>query len=250
MEGTRLSLRLHAKCRNLLAFCTVAVAIGSCSPEPCPDVNECGTTLTASCGRFAACQNTEGSYDCMCSPGYVLVSGGTMFRNESENTCQEQHLSSLPQSVTTRIKGPSPTRAPKGFNTPGISFPTWTSPPGINSKGFSHFLRKINDLGRDYNSASTLDTIQVQAGPRGVLVTCKDEEEDPALAVFTYMGLSLSLLCLLLAALTFLLCKAIQNTSTSLHLQLSLCLFLAHLLFLMAIDRTEIKVLCTITAGT
>lgn len=31
----------------------------------------------------------------------------------------EQHLSSLPPSVTTRIKGPSPTRAPKGFNAPG-----------------------------------------------------------------------------------------------------------------------------------
>ena len=69
------------------------------------------------------------------------------------------------------------------------------------------------------------------------------QEEDPALTVITYVGLSLSLLCLLLAALTFLLCKAIQNTSTSLHLQLSLCLFLAHLLFLTAIDRTENKVL-------
>ena len=68
------------------------------------------------------------------------------------------------------------------------------------------------------------------------------QEEDPALTVITYVGLSLSLLCLLLAALTFLLCKAIQNTSTSLHLQLSLCLFLAHLLFLTAIDRTESKV--------
>ncbi|EPQ10005.1 EGF-like module-containing mucin-like hormone receptor-like 2 [Myotis brandtii] len=75
------------------------------------------------------------------------------------------------------------------------------------------------------------------------------QEEDPALAVITYVGLSLSLLCLLLAALTFLLCKAIQNTSTSLHLQLSLCLFLAHLLFLTAIDRTEPKVLCAIIAG-
>lgn len=61
--------------------------------------------------------------------------------------------------------------------------------------------------------------------------------------MITYVGLSLSLLCLLLAALTFLLCKAIQNTSTSLHLQLSICLFLAHLLFLTAIDRTEPKVL-------
>ncbi|KAM7140873.1 adhesion G protein-coupled receptor E2-like [Molossus nigricans] len=82
-----------------------------------------------------------------------------------------------------------------------------------------------------------------------ILMAYYDVQEDAALAVITSMGLSLSLLCLLLAALTFLLCKAIQNTSTSLHLQLSLCLFLAHLLFLMAIDRTEPKVLCTITAG-
>uniref|UniRef100_A0A8C5XXJ0 Adhesion G protein-coupled receptor E3 n=1 Tax=Microcebus murinus TaxID=30608 RepID=A0A8C5XXJ0_MICMU len=67
------------------------------------------------------------------------------------------------------------------------------------------------------------------------------QEEDPVLAVVTYVGLGLSLLCLLLAALTFLL--------TSLHLQLSLCLFLAHLLFLTAIDRTEPQALCALVAG-
>ncbi|XP_037679754.1 putative adhesion G protein-coupled receptor E4P isoform X2 [Choloepus didactylus] len=72
---------------------------------------------------------------------------------------------------------------------------------------------------------------------------------DPVLTVITYAGLSLSLLCLLLAALTFLLCRSIQNTSTSLHLQLSLCLFFAHLLFLTGIDQTEPKVLCSIIAG-
>uniref|UniRef100_A0A2K5C1Z3 Adhesion G protein-coupled receptor E3 n=1 Tax=Aotus nancymaae TaxID=37293 RepID=A0A2K5C1Z3_AOTNA len=82
-----------------------------------------------------------------------------------------------------------------------------------------------------------------------VLMALTSQEEDPMLTVITYVGLSLSLLCLLLAALTFLLCKAIQNTSTSLHLQLSLCLFLAHLLFLMGIDQTEPKVLCAIIAG-
>ncbi|XP_055285793.1 adhesion G protein-coupled receptor E3 isoform X2 [Moschus berezovskii] len=82
-----------------------------------------------------------------------------------------------------------------------------------------------------------------------VLMALHGQEEDPALTVITYVGLSLSLLCLLLAALTFLLCKAIQNISTSLHLQLSLCLFLAHLLFLTAFDRTENKVLCAIIAG-
>ncbi|XP_076975702.1 adhesion G protein-coupled receptor E3 isoform X2 [Tamandua tetradactyla] len=82
-----------------------------------------------------------------------------------------------------------------------------------------------------------------------VLVAYKSQEEDPVLAMITYVGLGLSLLCLFLAALTFLLCKAIQNVSTSLHLQLSICLFLAHLLFLVGIDQTEPKVLCAIIAG-
>ncbi|KAM9244331.1 adhesion G protein-coupled receptor E4-like [Dugong dugon] len=72
---------------------------------------------------------------------------------------------------------------------------------------------------------------------------------DLALAVITCTGLSLSLLCLLLAAFTFLLCRSIQNTSTSLHLQLSFCLFLAHLLFLVGIDKTEPEVLCSVIAG-
>uniref|UniRef100_A0A8C3W0L6 Adhesion G protein-coupled receptor E3 n=1 Tax=Catagonus wagneri TaxID=51154 RepID=A0A8C3W0L6_9CETA len=82
-----------------------------------------------------------------------------------------------------------------------------------------------------------------------VLMAFHSQKEDPALRVITYVGLSLSLLCLLLAALTFLLCKPIQNTSTSLHLQLSICLFLAHLLFLTAIGQTEPQVLCAIIAG-
>uniref|UniRef100_M3Y6U3 Adhesion G protein-coupled receptor E4P n=1 Tax=Mustela putorius furo TaxID=9669 RepID=M3Y6U3_MUSPF len=74
-------------------------------------------------------------------------------------------------------------------------------------------------------------------------------EVDPVLTMITYVGLSLSLLCLFLAALTFLLCRTIQNISTSLHLQLSICLFLAHLLFLTGIERTKSKVLCSIIAG-
>ncbi|GAB5567626.1 adhesion G protein-coupled receptor E4-like isoform X1 [Prionailurus iriomotensis] len=75
------------------------------------------------------------------------------------------------------------------------------------------------------------------------------QEVDPVLTMITYVGLSLSLLCLLLAALTFLLCRPIQNTSTFLHLQLSICLFLAHLLFLTGIDQTKPEVLCSIIAG-
>ncbi|XP_072458165.1 adhesion G protein-coupled receptor E3-like isoform X2 [Notamacropus eugenii] len=82
-----------------------------------------------------------------------------------------------------------------------------------------------------------------------VLIASVELEEDPVLTVITYVGLSLSLLCLFLAALTFLLCRAIKGTSTFLHLQLSLCLFLANLIFLIGIKQTQPKIVCSIIAG-
>uniref|UniRef100_A0A452GS12 G-protein coupled receptors family 2 profile 2 domain-containing protein n=1 Tax=Gopherus agassizii TaxID=38772 RepID=A0A452GS12_9SAUR len=69
------------------------------------------------------------------------------------------------------------------------------------------------------------------------------------LTIITYVGLTLSLLCLFLAILTFLLCRSICNVSTSLHLQLCLCLFLADLLFLTAATRTGSRVACAVIAG-
>ncbi|CAM4692967.1 unnamed protein product [Caretta caretta] len=74
-------------------------------------------------------------------------------------------------------------------------------------------------------------------------------EESYPLTVVTYVGLTFSLLCLLLAILTFLLCRSIRNVSTSLHLQLCLCLFLADLLFLTAETRTRSQVVCAVIAG-
>ena len=59
-------------------------------PLPCcvPDINECAPPTAVSCGKGADCQNTEGSYHCICVPGYELASGAPVFRNENENTCQ------------------------------------------------------------------------------------------------------------------------------------------------------------------
>ncbi|XP_043388984.1 adhesion G protein-coupled receptor E3 isoform X4 [Chelonia mydas] len=73
-------------------------------------------------------------------------------------------------------------------------------------------------------------------------------ESDP-LTIVTYVGLALSLLCLFLAILTFLVCRSIHNVSTSLHLQLCLCLFLADLLFLTVVTRTGSRVACAVIAG-
>nr|XP_028694166.1 adhesion G protein-coupled receptor E2 isoform X3 [Macaca mulatta] len=489
--------------------------------EICDDINECVPPSKVSCGNSSDCRNTEGSYDCVCNPGYELVSGAKTFKNESENTCQDvdecQQNSRLCKSYGTcvnthgsftcqclpgfKFKPEDPKlctdvdecssglhqcdNSTVCFNTVGsytcrcrpgwepkhgipnnqkdtvckdMHFPTWTPPPGVHSQTLSQFFNKVQDLGRDFKTSSANVTIQsilkeldelleapgdLETLPRfqqhcvathlldgledvlrglsknlsigllnfsypagtefslevqkqvdrnvtlrqnqatmqlhwnlaqksgdpgpsvvglvsvpgmgkllaeaplvsepekqvvlnethqgllpillsdvisaflsnndtqnlsspvtftfshrsviprrkvlcvfwehgqngcghwattgcstmdtrdtsticrcthlssfAVLMAPYDvQEEDPVLTVITYMGLSLSLLCLLLAALTFLLCKAIQNISTSLHLQLSLCLLLAHLLFLMAIDRTEHEVLCAIIAS-
>uniref|UniRef100_Q9Z0M6-3 Isoform 3 of Adhesion G protein-coupled receptor E5 n=1 Tax=Mus musculus TaxID=10090 RepID=Q9Z0M6-3 len=56
--------------------------------ESCEDINEC-LLPGFSCGDFAMCKNSEGSYTCVCNLGYKLLSGAESFVNESENTCQD-----------------------------------------------------------------------------------------------------------------------------------------------------------------
>ena len=60
--------------------------------------------------------------------------------------------------------------------------------------------------------------------------------------VVSYVGISVSLVCLFLAIVTFLLCRSLWSVSGTLHLQLSICLFAADLLFLVATHRTGNKV--------
>uniref|UniRef100_A0A674JAY1 Uncharacterized protein n=1 Tax=Terrapene triunguis TaxID=2587831 RepID=A0A674JAY1_9SAUR len=83
-----------------------------------------------------------------------------------------------------------------------------------------------------------------------VLMACSVSQVDFALFVISQTGLIISLICLVLAIITFLFCHPIRNTSsTFLHLQLSICLFLADLLFIVGIDKTYNKLMCSITAG-
>ncbi|NXI73469.1 AGRE4 protein, partial [Anseranas semipalmata] len=59
-----------------------------------------------------------------------------------------------------------------------------------------------------------------------ILMASRHEpQESYTLKVVTYVGLSVSLLCLFLAIVTFLLCRSLWSVSVSLHLQLSICLF-------------------------
>ncbi|XP_044938757.1 adhesion G protein-coupled receptor E2 isoform X2 [Mustela putorius furo] len=76
-------------CRCSPGFNSSSGVIFTSLLEICEDINECGPLSAVSCGKFADCQNTEGSYYCTCIPGYELASGARMFKNESENTCQD-----------------------------------------------------------------------------------------------------------------------------------------------------------------
>ncbi|XP_059689042.1 putative adhesion G protein-coupled receptor E4P [Gavia stellata] len=82
-----------------------------------------------------------------------------------------------------------------------------------------------------------------------ILMAIHPITESFALMVVTYVGMSVSLVCLFLAIITFLLCRSLWSVSVTLHLQLSICLFAADLLFLVAVPHTANKLACAVTAG-
>ncbi|XP_059191988.1 adhesion G protein-coupled receptor E2 isoform X2 [Centropristis striata] len=69
------------------------------------------------------------------------------------------------------------------------------------------------------------------------------------LQLLTKMGLTISLLCLILCILTFKFCRSIQGTRTTIHLHLCICLFVADLIFLAGISRTQPEGGCKFVAA-
>ncbi|XP_074917062.1 adhesion G protein-coupled receptor E5 isoform X3 [Chelonoidis abingdonii] len=75
------------------------------------------------------------------------------------------------------------------------------------------------------------------------------ELEDWTLDVITKVGLVISLLCLLLAIITFLFCRALKGPRTTIHLHLCLALFIAYSIFLTGTSSTGNRVVCGLVAG-
>ncbi|XP_038569925.1 adhesion G protein-coupled receptor E5 [Micropterus salmoides] len=72
-----------------------------------------------------------------------------------------------------------------------------------------------------------------------VLMALYPMEHTFGLLLVTKIGLTISLLCLILCILTFKFCRSIQGTRTTIHLHLCVCLFMADLIFLAGISQTE-----------
>ncbi|XP_045546694.1 adhesion G protein-coupled receptor E1 isoform X2 [Salmo salar] len=82
-----------------------------------------------------------------------------------------------------------------------------------------------------------------------VLMALYPVQDTFELRLLTWLGLSVSVVCLLLCILTFWLCRSIQGTRTTIHLHLCVCLFIADLVFLTGISHTQSKGGCRVVAG-
>ncbi|XP_075219234.1 latrophilin Cirl-like isoform X6 [Lycorma delicatula] len=70
-----------------------------------------------------------------------------------------------------------------------------------------------------------------------------------ALQVITYIGCIISVICLILAIITFQLFRGLKSDRTTIHKNLCMCLLVAEVLFLTGIGQTDQVVLCSVIAG-
>nr|XP_057906253.1 adhesion G protein-coupled receptor E5-like isoform X2 [Doryrhamphus excisus] len=114
---------------------------------------------------------------------------------------------------------------------------------------------------QDGGSWSSSGCTQVESNPEFTVCSCNhlssfavlmalyDVEYRFELQLLTRLGLSLSLVCLLVCILTFSLIRTIQSSRNTIHLHLCICLFIAILLFLGGISCTENQIVCSVVAG-
>uniref|UniRef100_H2Y8B4 EGF-like domain-containing protein n=1 Tax=Ciona savignyi TaxID=51511 RepID=H2Y8B4_CIOSA len=57
--------------------CRTGYKVDISNSSNCVDVDECKTnpSICAAAGSAAVCKNNNGSYECMCKPGYIKVDG-------------------------------------------------------------------------------------------------------------------------------------------------------------------------------
>ncbi|XP_064215508.1 latrophilin Cirl isoform X7 [Tribolium castaneum] len=70
-----------------------------------------------------------------------------------------------------------------------------------------------------------------------------------ALKIITLVGCIISIVCLILAIITFQLFRGLKSDRTTIHCNLCICLLIAELIFLIGVDQTENKIVCGVIAG-
>ncbi|XP_036393857.1 adhesion G protein-coupled receptor E1-like [Megalops cyprinoides] len=105
---------------------------------------------------------------------------------------------------------------------------------------------------RDTNATHTVCTCNHLSTFALIMQTDRPPEDDIILKWISMIALSVGLLCLALAILTFILCHWNPKVSNTARLNLSICLFLAHLLFLLVqsfLSHIQHKLVCAVISG-
>ncbi|XP_078733101.1 adhesion G protein-coupled receptor L2-like isoform X6 [Lampetra fluviatilis] len=76
-----------------------------------------------------------------------------------------------------------------------------------------------------------------------------DKAHELLLLVITWVGILVSLLCLAMAIFTFCFFRGLQSDRNTIHKNLCINLFLAEMLFLLGIDKTQYTIVCSVFAG-
>ncbi|XP_040202265.1 adhesion G protein-coupled receptor E5 isoform X2 [Rana temporaria] len=76
-----------------------------------------------------------------------------------------------------------------------------------------------------------------------------DITESWTLSLMTTIGLSISIVCLSAAIITFCLCRFLRGTRNTIHIHLCVSLLIGHSIFLIGVEATTNKVVCGVVAG-
>ncbi|XP_069497718.1 adhesion G protein-coupled receptor L2 isoform X4 [Ambystoma mexicanum] len=77
----------------------------------------------------------------------------------------------------------------------------------------------------------------------------KNPAHDFHLTVLTWVGIVISLVCMLICIFTFCFFRGLQSDRNTIHKNLCINLFIAELIFLIGIDKVDYKIACPIFAG-
>ncbi|CDQ58667.1 unnamed protein product [Oncorhynchus mykiss] len=108
---------------------------------------------------------------------------------------------------------------------------------------------KLLDTNKSHTtcSCSHLTNFAILMAHRGNVV--EGSVHELLLTVITRMGIAVSLVCLAISLFTFCFFRGLQSDRNTIHKNLCLNLFVAELVFLVGINMTEPKLVCSIIAG-
>ncbi|XP_070229906.1 adhesion G protein-coupled receptor E1 isoform X12 [Bos mutus] len=234
--------------------------------ETCEDVDECSRNSTL-CGPSSVCTNIPGKYSCSCLPGFFSPGVWSpekpeAFKCADIDECLQDPSRCGPNSVCTNTLGsyscgcivgfhPNPEGSWEHGNFSCQRIPFKCKDDVIPSNMQVQLCHAGAPVEPKYVSFcalmnATLSILDNVCENKTTVVSLKMEF---TLYLISHVGTIISLVCLAMAIITFLLCRTLRNQNTYIHLHLCICLFLAKMLFLTGVDKTDNQMGCALIAG-